>query len=227
MATPAGPMHVLGYVRVSTAEQADSGLGLEAQRSAITMECSRRSWNLLELLTDAGVSAKSLRGRPALADALGRLGRGEASALVVSKLDRLSRSLLDFANLMERARSDGWALVALDLGVDTTTPAGEMMANVLASFAHYERRLIGQRTKDALEIRRTLGVRLGRPRAITPEVVERIISDRERGASLRSIADALTFEGVPTVHGGVRWYASTVREILRSSGTALAHGEES
>jgi DNA invertase Pin-like site-specific DNA recombinase len=127
------------------------------------------------------------------------------------------RSLLDFASLMERARREGWALVALDLGVDTTTPSGEMMANVLASFAQYERRLIGQRTKDALEIRRSQGVRLGRPSEISGEVVARIAAYREGGASLRSIADALTSDGVPTVHGGARWYASTVREILRSA----------
>ena len=106
----------------------------------------------------------------------------------------------------------------------TTTPAGEMMANVSASFAQYERRLIGQRTKDALDVRRRQGVRLGRPTEIGPDLVERIAGDRERGASLRSIADALTREGVPTVHGGVRWYASTVREVLRSSATrSLRH----
>ncbi len=91
------------------------------------------------------------------------------------------------------------------------------MANVLASFAHYERRLIGQRTKDALDIRRSRGVLFGRPREIAPGLVERIISDRDRGASLRSIADALTSEGVPTAHGGVRWYASTVRGVLHSA----------
>ena len=124
-----GVRQVLGYVRVSTAEQSESGLGLEAQRAAITAESSRRGWQLLEVFTDAGVSAKSLRGRGGLTDALGRLAGRQATALIVSKHDRLSRSLLDFASLMERARREGWALVALDLGVDTTTPSGEMMAS--------------------------------------------------------------------------------------------------
>lgn len=91
------------------------------------------------------------------------LQRGDACTLVVSKLDRLSRSLVQFAELMERSRRKGWSLVALDLGVDTSTPAGEMMASVLASFAQYERRLIGQRTRDALAVKREQGVRLGRP----------------------------------------------------------------
>lgn len=79
---------------------------------------------------------------------------GQADALCVAKLDRLSRSLLDFAGLMERSRKRGWSLVALDLGVDTSTPSGEMMASVLATFAQFERRLIGERTRAALAEKR-------------------------------------------------------------------------
>jgi hypothetical protein len=122
----------------------------------------------VEIFEDAGMSGKSLSGREGLHEAIDAIERGEAEALVVSKLDRLSRSLLDFAGLMERARKRGWSLVALDLGVDTSTPSGEMMASVLATFAQFERRLIGQRTKDALAVKRAQGVVLGRPREITP-----------------------------------------------------------
>ena len=97
--------------------------------------------------------------------ALEAIEAGTAEGLVVAKLDRLSRSLLDFAALMERGRKRGWNLIALDLGVDTSTPSGEMMASVLATFAQqFERRLIGQRTKDALAVKRSQGVVLGRPR---------------------------------------------------------------
>jgi len=88
--------------------------------------------------------------RPGLASALEQLDADQADTLVVSKLDRLSRSLLDFAALVERSRRNGWTLVALDLAVDTTTPSGEMLANVLAAFAQFERRLIGQRTKEGV-----------------------------------------------------------------------------
>ncbi len=86
-----------------------------------------------------------------------------ADVLLVAKLDRLTRSLRDFGELAERARKRRWALVCLDLGVDTTTPAGELVAGVVASTAQYERRLIGQRTREALAARRAAGVRLGRP----------------------------------------------------------------
>lgn len=208
---------VVGYVRVSTEEQAGTGLGLGAQRAAIAEEAERRGWELVAIHEDAGASGKSMDNRPALAEALGAVRGGDAAALVVAKLDRLSRSLLDFASLMEQSRRQGWALVALDLGVDTTTPAGEMVANVMATFAQFERRLIGERTKSALAVRRAQGVKLGRPRTMDDEIVERIRLEREAGASLRAIADGLTADEVPTAQGGARWHASTVRAVLASS----------
>jgi DNA invertase Pin-like site-specific DNA recombinase len=203
----------VAYTRVSTSEQADSGAGLSAQRAAIDAAAEARGWTIVARFEDAGVSGSSLN-RPGLTEALGAVESGRASALVVAKLDRLSRSLMDFSAVMERARRNGWALVALDLGVDTTTPAGEMLANVLASFAQYERRIIGQRTKDALAEKRRQGVQLGRPRAIDAHVVARIVTAREAGRSLASIAEALNADGVPTARGGQRWYDSTVRCVL-------------
>ena len=113
-------------------------------------------------------------------------------------MDRLSRSLLDFASLMERGRKRGWSLVALDLGVDTSTPSGEMMASVLATFAQFERRLIGQWTRDALAVKRAQGVQLGRPREISEAVVERIRNLYETGLSVAGIARTLNEENVPT-----------------------------
>ena len=207
-------MRAIGYVRVSTDEQAASGLGLEDQRGRLTLEAERRGWEL-ELYTDEGYSAKNL-DRPAIRQALELLAAGEADALVVLKLDRLSRSLLDFAALMERARAEGWALIALDLGVDTSTPAGEMMANVMASFAQYERRLIAQRTTDALAVKRRQGVRLGRPVTLDREVRDRIATEAAAGQSLAGIARSLNTDQVPTARGGRSWYASTVASVLRS-----------
>jgi DNA invertase Pin-like site-specific DNA recombinase len=165
-------------------------------------------------LFEDAASGKSLSNRPGLQEALRAIEEGRAETLVVAKLDRLSRSLMDFAALMERSRKGGWALVALDLGVDTTTPSGEMMANVLAVFAHFERRLIGQRTKDALAVKRSQGVKLGRPRQVPELVRRRIRSLRARGLSLEAIASKLNEDGVSTAQGGKRWYPSTVRSLL-------------
>lgn len=206
-------MRIVAYMRVSTQEQADSGAGLEAQRRTIETDAERRGWTIAARFEDAGASGKSLAGRPGLQGALEVVERGEAEALVVAKLDRLSRSLLDFASLMERARSRDWSLVALDLGVDTSTPAGEMMASVLATFAQFERRLIGQRTRDALAVKRAEGVRLGRPREVSPEAVARILELHRSGLRPAQISKALNVEGVPTPRGG-RWHPPGVTRVL-------------
>jgi DNA invertase Pin-like site-specific DNA recombinase len=210
--TTADPAAVIGYVRVSTDEQAESGLGLAAQRSAIEAECLRRGWSLVAVHEDA-VSGKTLN-RPGMAAALDAVESGAASAIVVAKLDRLSRSLVDFASLMARAQVGRWNLVALDLGIDLTTAAGEFMANVMASAAQWERRIIGQRTRDALSVKRAQGVKLGRPKTLDPSVVDRIRTAHAEGAGWSAIARHLNDHGVPTAHGGARWYPSTVRAVV-------------
>jgi DNA invertase Pin-like site-specific DNA recombinase len=206
-------VQVIAYVRVSTEEQADSRAGLEAQRAAIQAECERRGWQILEVIEDAGYSAKDLK-RPGVRAALEQLERKGADGLVVAKLDRLSRSMLDFTAVMAKAQIQGWALVALDCAVDTTTPAGEAMAHVLATFAQFERRLIGQRTREALAMKRKQGVRLGRPRSISPKLARRIKSMRSRGLTLQAICDKLNGEGVPTPRGGSTWRPTSLRSVL-------------
>jgi DNA invertase Pin-like site-specific DNA recombinase len=208
-------MRVIGYTRVSTTEQADSGLGLEAQRQTIESACVSRGWILESLIEDAGVSAKSL-DRPGLNQVLASLSEGNGEGLLVAKVDRLSRSVLGFATLMERFRTKGWALVALDIGVDTSTPAGNLIANTMASFAEFERQVIGQRTKEALAVRRSQGVRLGRPRTLGDDVVAEILSHRSAGQTYQAIADDLNRRGVPTSQGGARWYPATVRAVVHS-----------
>ena len=151
--------------------------------------------------------------RPGIQAALEALQAGDAKALVAAKLDRLSRSMIDFTAPMATAQKQGWALVALDCAVDTTTPAGEAMANVLATFAQFERRLISQRTREALAVKRSQGVRLGRPSTMPRTVVNRIKRERAKGKSFAAIADGLNREGVPTAQGGKRWYPATVRYL--------------
>lgn len=206
-------MQVLGYVRVSTDEQTDSGAGLEAQRRAIAAECKRRGWHLVEVIEDAGFSAKDMK-RPGIQAALEVLEKGDATALVAAKLDRLSRSMIDFTVLMATAQKHGWALVALDCAVDTTTPTGEAMANMLATFAQFERRLIGQRTREALAVKRAQGTHIGRRSTIPKDVLSRIQRERKKGKSLAAIAAGLNADAVPTGQGGARWHPATVRYTL-------------
>lgn len=205
----------LAYVRVSTGEQAETGASLDAQTAAV-VEAAEREGYRVEVVREEGRSGKSLKGRPALTEALDRLRTGEAVALYSQRLDRLSRSVADFAFLLDLAKRQGWRLVALDGGEDTATPSGEFLVNVLAAAAQYERRLIGARTRDALAQRRREGIRLGRPSTLPAEVVERILTERRvAGASLRAIAEGLNADAVPTAHGGAAWHASTVAKVLK------------
>jgi DNA invertase Pin-like site-specific DNA recombinase len=180
----------------------------------------RRGWQLVDVIEDAGYSAKDLK-RPGIQAALEVLRSGDAKALVAAKLDRLSRSVLDFTALMATAHKQGWALLALNCAVDTTTPVGETMANVLATFAQFERRLISQRTREALAVKREKGVVLGRPPSVEDAVVRRIMRERQRGRSLRAIAESLNEDAVPTGQGGKCWYPATVRAVaLRAERTS-------
>jgi len=210
----------IAYLRCSTEEQADSRAGLDAQRAAILAEARRRGWDEADVtfIEDAGFSGKNL-DRPGIETALDALRHRKADTLVVSKLDRLSRSLVDFAGLMDRASREHWALIALDLNVDTSTPAGEAMAAMLATFAQFERRLIGERTKSALAIKKAAGVRLGRPRLIPEEIVARIVAERSSGATLRAIADRLNRDGVPTAMRGRQWWVATLQGVLSQAGS--------
>jgi DNA invertase Pin-like site-specific DNA recombinase len=149
--------------------------------------------------------------------ALAAVKAGEAQVLVAAKLDRFSRSVPDFALLVERAKREHWALAALDVDIDMSTPTGELMATVISAMAQYERRLIGQRTREALAARRAAGVRLGRPRLLPDVVIARIVTERRAGYSTPAIALGLNEDGVPTAHGGARWYPSTVQRVLASA----------
>ena len=210
-------MSAIGYCRVSTDQQGDSGLGLDAQRAAIESEAQRRGWGDVRLYVDVA-SGKSVKRRPKLAQALAVMESGGASVLVVSKLDRLSRSLLDFAALMAQSQRQGWSIVALDIGVDTSTVNGELVASIIMALAQWERRIIGQRTRDALGAAKGRGAKLGRPTTVTRDALAIIAAMRGSGASLRKVADALNAAGVPTAQGGRQWYPATVRKIEQRLG---------
>jgi DNA invertase Pin-like site-specific DNA recombinase len=173
-----------------------------------------RGWSLVATYADNGCSGKDMR-RPELAAALESLDAGEADVLIVAKLDRLSRSVLDFARITERARARGWSVVALDVDVDTSTPTGGLVANITSSVAQWEREIIAARTSDALQAKKARGARLGRPVTMPAEVRDRIAAERDGGRTLQAIADDLNAEQVPTARGG-RWYPSTIAKVVQS-----------
>jgi len=214
----------LGYVRVSTADQVDNGASLDAQRTVLTGEADRRGWDL-ELIADEGLSAKNMN-RPALLEALGRLDRGEADTLISIRLDRISRSVADFAGLLDRAGRKGWGLVLLSPALDLADPAGRFTANVLASAAQYERELISARTKEGMAQRKVDGWAggrsAGRPRVLDENVRGRIVAAHTAGRGWTAIARELNRAQVPTARGGAIWYPSTVQAVVKGSAASFA-----
>lgn len=211
----------LGYVRVSTTKQVDEGASLEAQRATLTAEAERRGWDL-ELVADEGVSGKagSVAKRPQLQDAMRRLAAGEADVLLATRLDRVSRSVVDFGSILARAKAESWNVVLLDPGVDLSTDTGKFVAQVLAAAAEYERDLIARRTTEGMAQRRAEGVLFGRPRTTPADVRDRVVElTRAAGRRWSEVARTLNAEGVPTARGGTMWRASSVRHVALTAVT--------
>ena len=204
-------MNVICYLRVSTDSQQASGAGLGAQRAALEAAALSRGWTVVEWVTDTA-SGKNT-AREGFQRALGMLARGEAEALAAAKLDRLSRSVLDFASLMERSRDEGWSVIALDLGVDTSTATGRFMASIIAAVAELERTMIGERTRAAMATLKANGVYCGRPRSVPTSTREWITQARAQGWTYRAIGEHLEASGVMPSRGGQRWWSSTLRRI--------------
>lgn len=205
-------MRVIGYIRVSTDDQARSGLGLEAQEQTLRQAAAREGWDLVDLVVDEGRSAKSL-DRKGLLDAVARVAAGEAETIAVAKLDRLTRSLVGLADLLEWGERVGASIVALDLGLDTSTSTGRLVARIMASVGEWEREQISDRTRAAAAVKRDKGERISRGsvRDSNPSLARRIAAAREAGETWQTIADALNEEQVPTVRGGACWRVSSVQ----------------
>ena len=203
-------MEAIGYARTSTEEQSN---GLEAQLERLVAEAKTRGWAIE--ISEEQASGKTLARRPVLREVLGRLDAGEKEALVVTKLDRLARSTLDFARVLDRADKHGWSLVALDLGLDTSTPNGRFAAVVLMAVAELERELIGQRTREGLAVVRRRGVALGHPSTVPKETRRLVVKLRRSGQSWRQITERLNADEIPGPSGeGSKWYPTSVRRVF-------------
>ncbi len=140
--------------------------------------------------------------------------------LVVARLDRLSRSVRDFGELAERARRRSWAVVALDLGVDTTTPAGELVAKPDAGDPARRERIARALSDEAPLVLRSACPHVGRPPVLPSEIVQRVVQERREGRTVRGIAAGLTADGVPTARGGAVWSPSSMQSVLASQQAA-------
>lgn len=234
-------MKAIGYIRVSTEEQAKTGVSLDAQRDKLTKYADLYGLELVAIEADEGVSAKTL-DRPGLKRALAMIDDGQADGLLIAKLDRLTRSVSDWDRLIQGyfGERGGKQLMSVGDSIDTRTAAGRLVLNVLMSVAQWEREKISELVRDALQFKIRNNSKCGpkvrygsaidpsdqrvskkgkRPVGLVdaPDEVEAIglmRTLRESGRSFRSIASELTSRSIPTRDGMGRWDHSTVRKIL-------------
>lgn len=246
---PEGTMKAVAYLRVSTDEQAESRAGLEAQLHAITQHCHRQGIELVATFTDEGISgAAQLDKRPGLLDAVNAITKG--MVVIVAKRDRLARDVVACA-LVERmvAKRGGRVLSVAGEGTDNDDATSILMRRIVDAFAEHERLVIAARTRAALQAKRRRGERAGRvpygyeladadtatsrsrsgrPVQLVPvheqlSVVERIRREHAAGLSMRTIAQRLTDDGIPTANGAARWCHSSVQRVVaRFKGVAEA-----
>lgn len=219
-------MKVIGYIRVSTEDQAEFGVSLEAQRTKLEQYAALYELELVAIIEDAGVSGKTLN-RDGLQQALGALDAHQAEGLLIAKLDRLTRNVRDMGDLLENYFAKQFNLLCVAEQIDTRTASGRLMLNLLTSVAQWERETIGERTSAALRHKQANGEHVGSPglgyqmvegklKAVEAELatVKRIIELRKSGETLQSIADTLNADDVPTKRGG-KWHPSTVTYVLK------------
>lgn len=222
----------IGYVRVSTDQQANEGVSLEAQRAKVRAYCDLYGFELVAIEADEGASASTLQ-RDGLQRALASLEAGEADALVVVKLDRLTRSVRDLDALLTGYFADRFALVSVAEQVDTTTATGRMILNVLMSVSQWEREVIGERTSAALQHKKAQGEYTGGKvpygykldddgstlleDEAEQEVIAAVLEARGAGLSLRRTAQLINDEGFSTRTGG-KFNHTAVSRIEKAHG---------
>lgn len=221
----------IAYLRVSTDKQADTGVSLDVQRQKVAAYAGLYDLDLVSIEVDAGESASSLQ-RPALARAMKALEDGEAEALLVVKLDRLTRSVRDLGELVDKSNREGWALLSVSEQLDTRTAAGRMVLNILTVVSQWEREAIGERTAAAMAHKRERGEYTGgeppygwqvsgdgvRLEAHEGEqaAIEAASELREAGLSLRKIGRLLESKGL-LPRSGKSWHPEKVKRLLKSA----------
>jgi site-specific DNA recombinase len=220
-------LKAIGYIRVSTSEQATEGVSLDAQRTKIAAWAIANDYELVGVYEDAGITGTSLDKRPGLKEAIAQTGKG--MALVAYSISRIARSTRDMLQIADQIQSKGADVVSLTEKIDTTTAAGKMVFRMLAVLSEFERDVIAERTSGALAHKKAKKevyspVPLGfeacdghlLPSAAEAEVIAKIRVMRSDGCSLRHIATRLNEEGIAGKKGG-KFHASTIKAVLDNS----------
>src|SRR5580765_3301673 len=204
---------LIGYARASRWAGSGHAAHLAEQRAALAAAVRFRGLDLVTIETDT-LAGRSLR-RPGLQAALAECREGRAGGIVVTSLDRLSRSLDDLAELFAEAHEHGYRIVCLAPSLDTATDAGALVETVLAEARSWSRRTLArERARVAFEPSGG-SRRRGRPASTPPALAERIRAMRASGSTLQASCDTLNAEGVPTPRGGSHWRPTSLRAVLR------------
>lgn len=231
----ADPKKVVGYVRVSTDEQA---LGPEAQRAAIAAWCEREGAAVVGIYEDLGVSGGTpVEARPGLQAAIEALARESAGTMLVAKRDRLARDVIVGAVAERMVEREGARVLSADGTGNGVGPEDQLMRHLVLAFAQFEKALIAARTKAALRVKKLRGERVGavplgyrlaaddasriEPDPHEQEAIAVIQELREEGLSLRAIDKELRRRGYRP-RGGVRWHVQSISNILRAAEVAAA-----
>jgi DNA invertase Pin-like site-specific DNA recombinase len=213
---------LIGYARVSTTGQATSGIGIASQRQALADAAQMQGLVLSDILVDEAISGRRMANRPALQAAVRKLRSGDASGLVVSKVDRLGRNAGEVLAFADQADREGWRLVILDVGLDTATTSGRLVLGMLAIASRFEHDRISERQVEKFRELRQQGRPRGLP-AADRELADRLIAMREEGKTLETIAVTLNEEGTPTPRASARgWRRSSVRSVILTRRLELA-----
>ena len=223
-------MKAIGYIRVSTEKQADHGVSLEAQEAKIRAMAVVQGADLAEAIVDAGESAKSLN-RPGMERLLSLVDAGAVDVVIIAKLDRLTRSVADLAELLKRFERRGVSLVSVADSLDTRSAAGRLVLNIMVSVSQWEREAIGERTRDAMSHKRAKGERIGtvpfgfrmaedgtllEEDPAEQDVLGRIRQLKAAGRTMREIADELNRQGY-TTRRGTAWRFQYVAAALKAA----------
>jgi len=227
---------VVGYVRVSTEEQAESGSSMAVQRRKITDYASVYGLPLSEVIEDGGQSAKNMN-RPGVQRILELIQKREVSTIIVHKLDRLTRSVRDLGTILDLCEKKGIALMSVEEKLDTSCAAGRMVLNIMATVSQWEREVIGERTATVLRSKREngqkfnstapYGYRFYGAKMIAESTEQAIVQSARQlhgqGKGFREIGRELARQGFKTRSGSSIWNAQTVKNILKScKGTSEA-----
>ena len=223
---------IVGYVRVSTSKQRDEGVSLAAQHRKIRMYAEMYELDLVSIEVDVA-SGKNIHKRPALKKCLKMLSEDQVDGMLIMKLDRLTRRVKDVCFLVEDYFQEK-ILISVNDQIDTQTPTGILMLNILTTFAQWERQVLSQRTCEAMGFLKENGVSLGRlpfglmysgelgenrRKMIVKNdheqlAIKRMSDLRDSGLTLQSVCDVLENEGYTTKRGG-KWQPCTVNKILQ------------